>query len=202
MERIARQARSEKRKNLFQIFSRQGANEILVTSMARWEEHVRVLIVVERECLELSEEIEHLSEKQEVLATLMEFKMSMQKVAPEDFQGLIFQELKAVRGSGSFFGALENSSFGSCSSSLAHHTDEAMSASSWVAQDADDAMSESSWTARAKEKERDWWSVDLEGEMEKLEVVSLLSRTDGGSVDPEGEMGHWSARTRITKEEK
>ena len=31
-------------------------------------------------------------------------------------------------------------------------------------------MSESSWTALAKEKERDWWSIDQEGDMEKLEV--------------------------------
>ena len=40
-ERIARQARSETRKKLFQIISRQGANQIPVTSMARWEEHLR-----------------------------------------------------------------------------------------------------------------------------------------------------------------
>ena len=50
---------------------------------------------------------------------------------------------------GHFSGTLDNSSFGSCSSSLALDTDEAVSASSWVAQDADDAMSESSWTALA-----------------------------------------------------
>ena len=62
-------------------------------------------------------------------------------------------------------------------------------------------MSESSWTALANWKERDWWSVDLEGDMEKLEVVGLLSRTEGGSVDLEWKMGHWSARIKITKEE-
>ena len=53
IERIARQARSETRKKLFQNFSRQGANEIPVASMARWEEHLRMLLVLERECLEL-----------------------------------------------------------------------------------------------------------------------------------------------------
>ena len=37
IERIVRQARSEKHKKLFQIFSRQGAQEILVASKARWE---------------------------------------------------------------------------------------------------------------------------------------------------------------------
>ena len=60
---------------------------------------------------------------------------------------------------------MDNSSFGSCSSSLALDADETMSASSKMAQDVDDAMSESSWTALAKEKERDWWSIDLECEM-------------------------------------
>ena len=55
---------------------------------------------------------------------------------------------------GHFSGALESSSFGSCSSSLAFDTDEAMSASSQVAKDADEALSESSWTALAKGKER------------------------------------------------
>ena len=38
-----------KAKKLFQIFSRPGANEILVASMARWEEHLRRLIVLERD---------------------------------------------------------------------------------------------------------------------------------------------------------
>ena len=57
IERIARLARSEKRKKLFQIFSRQGASEIQVASVARWEEHLRMLIVLQRECLELKEEI-------------------------------------------------------------------------------------------------------------------------------------------------
>ena len=76
-----------------------------------------------------------------------------------------------------------------------------MSASSWVAQDADDAISESSWIFWAKGKERDWWSVDLEGDTEKLEVAGLLSRTEGGSVDPEGKMSHRSARIKITREE-
>ena len=46
-----------------------------------------MLIVLERDRLELREEIEHLSEKQALLATLMEGKMSMQKVAPGKYQG-------------------------------------------------------------------------------------------------------------------
>ena len=54
-------------------------------------------------------------------------------------------------------GALDTSSFGSCSSSLAFDTDEAMSVSSKIAKEADEAMSESSRIGLAKEKERDWW---------------------------------------------
>ena len=37
--------------------------------------------------------------------------------------------------------------------------------------------------------------------MEKLEVVGLLSGTEGDSVVPKTKMSHWSVRTKITKEE-
>ena len=46
----------------------------------------------------LGEEVEHSSERQEVLAVLMEGKMNMQKIAPADFQRQIFQELNEVGG--------------------------------------------------------------------------------------------------------
>ena len=187
IERILRQARSEKHKTLLQIFSRQEANETLVACMARWEEHLRMLTVLERECQELDEAVQNLSEKQELLATLMEGKMRMQKVAPEKYQEKIFDELRSWRSrrqekhwsfwvkldyerdrarmtqgmelsgaEGDSSGALDSSSWDSCSPS--------------VAPDADDAMSAWSWTSPAKGKDRDWWSIDLEGEMEKLEV--------------------------------
>ena len=48
--RIARQARNEKSKKLFQIF-RQGANEVLIASMARYGELLKGLVVLERYCL-------------------------------------------------------------------------------------------------------------------------------------------------------
>ena len=60
-----------------------------------------------------------------------------------------------------------------------------MSASSQIGKD---AWSESSWTALAKSKERGCWSIDLEGEMEKLEVMGPWSGTEISSVDPKGEM--------------
>ena len=87
-----------------------------------------------------------------------------------------------------FSRGFDSSSLDSCSPSLE--------------QDADDAMSASSWTSLAKWKERDWWSVDLEGETEKPEVEGGFSRTEGGSVDPEGKMGHWSALIKTTKRRK
>ena len=94
----------------------------------------------------------------------------------------------------------DNSSFGSCSSFLAPHTDEAISASSRMAQDVDEAKSESSWNALAKGRKETGGA--LEGEVEKLEVIGLWSRTEGDSVDPQGEMGRRSARVKAAKMER
>ena len=219
------EARSEKSKKLFQSFT-QGVNEVLIASVARWEEPLKGLVVLERHCLALREEVEHSNERQEVLAVLMAGKMNMQKTAPEDFQRQIFQELRELeeqktkdtlelvqrkaklikwegererartlqrlessRAARQWSGVHHNSSLGSCSSSLAFDTDEAMSASSQMEKDADEAMSESSWTAQAKGKERDWWSIDREGDMEKLEVVGL---GPGLKADPWISKGRWA----------
>ena len=62
MGHIARQARSVKKCS--RSFSRQGATKIMITSVARWEEHLRMLEVLKRECLDLTEAIENLSEKE------------------------------------------------------------------------------------------------------------------------------------------
>ena len=81
------------------------------------------------------------------------------------------------------------------------HRDEATFASSRMAQEVGEAMSESSWTALAKGKERDWWSIDLAGEVEKLEERDPWSGTKGDSVEQKGEMGHKLDRTKVTREE-
>ena len=47
-------------------------------------------------------------------------------------------------------------------------------------------MSEASWTALAEEKERDWRSIDLEGEVEELEVGCHWAVTKGDSMVPKG----------------
>ena len=52
--RIARQARNEKKEKLFQIF-RQREGEVLIASKARWDEHLKGLIELERRCLKLRE---------------------------------------------------------------------------------------------------------------------------------------------------
>ena len=48
IEHMVMQARGEGRQRLFQAFNRQGAKEILVASLARWEEHQRMIIVLEQ----------------------------------------------------------------------------------------------------------------------------------------------------------
>ena len=139
----------------------------------------------------------------------MEGKVNVQKT--EDKEALVLEQRKhkfiklkrereRARMLQRWSGAQDNSSFGSCSSSLAFSTDEVMSASSKIAKDVEEAVSESSWTALAKGKERDWLSTDLDGEVEKLEVIGQWSGTDGGSLDPKGKMGHWSARIKSTEE--
>ena len=190
MVRIARQARRMmESKRLFRIF-RHGENEVLIACKARWDAQWRGAASRPRE------EVEHLSESQEVLTDLMVRKKDTQRIAPKDCQIKIFvefeelevqkakealtlvqkkhklikwecererartmQRLEASRASGPRSGGHDNSSCGSCSASLALHTDEAMSAR---------------------------WSIDLEREVEKLEVRGPWSVTQADSVQPKG----------------
>ena len=95
------------------------------------------------------------------------------------------------------------SSVGACSSSLAPNTDEAMSASGRMAQEMEEAKSEASWIALTREKKRDWWSIDLEGEVEELEVGCPWTITKGDSMDLEGQMNHQpDGKKAATTEEK
>ena len=167
------------------------------------------------ECLDLSEAIGQSSEKQEFLATLTEGKMSLQKVSLEEFQRQIFQELKELE---------EQKTKEACELSGRRHKlgkigkrkgIEQGCYKGWscqgprvgffrghrqfllwfllsLAHDADEAMSGG--------RERDWWSADMEGEMEKLEVEGGVSGVEGGSVDPKGEAGHWSVWIKTTQE--
>ena len=54
---IALHARNGRWKKLFLIF-RQGENEVLIASQARWDEHLKGLVVLDRRCQTLREEVE------------------------------------------------------------------------------------------------------------------------------------------------
>ena len=71
-------------------------NEVFIASKAGWDEQLKGLIELERRCLVLREEVEHLSERQEVLTGLMVSKKDMRKAAPEKYQEKIFEEFKEL----------------------------------------------------------------------------------------------------------
>ena len=63
-----------------------------------------------------------------------------------------------------------------------------------MAYDVDEAISTSSRKSLSMEKERDWWSADLEDEMQKLEVEGSFSDAEGDPLDPERKADQRSAR--------
>ena len=154
--RIARQARSEKSKKLFQIF-RQGANAVLIASMAGWEEHLKGLVIAWRSGRE------HSSERQNVLSVLMQiFQELRERAGGAEDKGRTGSRTKEAqvdemvrwKGEGKDFakvGVVKGSStvVWSLRQILLWFMLEAMSASFKMAKDADEAMSESSWTALA-----------------------------------------------------
>ena len=145
----------------------------------------------------------------------MEGKKSLQKVAPEDFQRLLFQESKELEeqsiggywdvssswekgkgkesskdvttdvAEGGFSGAIDSSSFGSCSTWHKTRMKQCPRLPGRL---------------QPSGRKENWWSADLEGEVEKLEVEGGFSGAEGGSVDPTGMVDHWSARIKTTNE--
>ena len=94
--RIARQARSEKSKKLFQIFSRQRSKRDPRRQSGEMGGAFENVGCTGEGSLALREEVDHLNEKQEMFTILMEAKMGMQKVAPEKYQEKIFEELREL----------------------------------------------------------------------------------------------------------
>ena len=90
---IAKQARKEGGQKIFQIF-RQEENDVCIASLARWDRQLKGL--VERRCQELMQEVELLSERQEVLAGLLEDMIRIQSKATEKYNETIFEELKVL----------------------------------------------------------------------------------------------------------
>ena len=96
IKHIVLHARGERHQTLFHASNQQGANEALVASVARWDEHERMLIILEQKCQELCRAIEQKSERQELLAAQMERTKTLQKDAPEKLHERIVQEIKDV----------------------------------------------------------------------------------------------------------
>ena len=115
---------------------------------------------------------------------LVQRKHKLIKCESERKRARTMHRLEASRAIGPWSGGHDYSSLGSCSSSLAFNTYEAMSASSRMAQD----------SGKAEGK-----SIDLEGEVEKLEVSGPWFGTEGDSVDPKGEVDHRSDRTNVAR---
>ena len=76
-----------------QIF-RQEENEVYIASLARWDAQLKGLVVLERRFQELMEEVE--SERQEVLAGLVEDKMRLHSKATEKYYETMSEELREL----------------------------------------------------------------------------------------------------------
>ena len=88
----AKQARNERGQKLFQIF-RQEENEVYMPSLAGWDTQMKGLVELDRRCQELMQEVELSSERQEVLAGLVEDKIRVQSKATETYYETIFEEM-------------------------------------------------------------------------------------------------------------
>ena len=90
-----RYARGEQQQRLFHTLSQKGTSDFLVATVARWDEHERLLVIQEKKCQDLCQAVEQMSERQELLVAMMERKKIMQREAPEEFQKQILQEIKS-----------------------------------------------------------------------------------------------------------
>ena len=97
IKQIVMHARGERHQSLFYAVSQQGANEVLVFCLARWEEHQKMLIIPEQKNQQLCQSIHHISKRQELLAAQMERMKILQRDAPEEFHKQIFQGNQGFR---------------------------------------------------------------------------------------------------------
>ena len=94
---IAKQARQEEGEKLFHIF-KEEEDEVYIASWARWDIQLEGWVELERRCLDLMQEVELLSDRQEVLAGLAVSKRDMQKEAPRKYEEKVFEEFKESKG--------------------------------------------------------------------------------------------------------
>ena len=91
--RLAKQARNERSRKLFEIF-RQGENEVYIASLARRDTNLKGLAELEWRCQDVMQEVKLLSERQEVLVGKVVIEKDMQKEAPKKNQEKMFEEFK------------------------------------------------------------------------------------------------------------
>ena len=76
---IALHAKSERQQGLFCTYSQKGTSDFWVVSAERCDEHERMLVMHEKRCQELCQATEQMSERQELLATVMEKEEGLAK---------------------------------------------------------------------------------------------------------------------------
>ena len=68
---VAQQAMNENGQKIFDIFG-QGEEEVCIASLARWDAQLKGLVELERRCRNTMQEVQVLSERQEILKNTME----------------------------------------------------------------------------------------------------------------------------------
>ena len=149
-----------------------------VDSVARWEGYLRMLIVLERRCLDLSEAVEH---------TLMESGKSLQKDAPDMCHEKISQELQELE---------ERKSKEAQELSGKVNRARMPQGKELPVAEGDFTIatgSSSFWPSLAHD-------VDEEGSTPSRRSEGSFSVAASGSVNPEGKADRWSTQTVKIKE--
>ena len=74
----------------------QGENEVYIASAVRWDTQLKGLVELKRRCQVMMQELKRPSERQEVLAGLVEDKIRLQSQATEKYYETIFEELREL----------------------------------------------------------------------------------------------------------
>ena len=67
-----------------------------IASLTRWDTQLKRLLELERRCQDLMQEVKLLSERQEVLTSMVVRKRDMQKKRPKSFKKRFFEEFKEL----------------------------------------------------------------------------------------------------------
>ena len=184
---IAKQARNESGHKLFQIF-RQEDNEVYIARLARRDTKLKGLVELKSRSQEPMQEVKLFSERQEVLACLVEDRTRLQSNATEKYYETIFEELRELvqkkskeaikahsvtrmlqklEGIRHWTGTRDTMSVESCSSSMTDDMEVVCSESSRKMKDMEETTSQASCTTVKKGKKK-VWRLESEGERRSL----------------------------------